>query len=111
MFNFFKKKPIDSIQLDSSDMSQNNPDGTGETTEIMVRFSYEWKEDVPMEERDTENFESRPFCKALLDAKKLYSRSDIEMMSSRLGYSLCDRCGGDDCRHRWVSVVVTKKLK
>jgi hypothetical protein len=42
---------------------------------------------------------------------KIYSRSDIETMSARLGYSVWDRCGGDDCRHRWVSVVVTKKLK
>ncbi len=111
MFNIFKKKPIDSIQVDSSDMSQNNPDRKVEITEISIRYSYEWKEDVPMDERDTENFESRPFCKMLNSLGRVYSRSDIETMSARLGYSVWDRCGGLDCRHRWVRVVITKKLK
>ena len=109
MFNIFKKKPVESVKVDSSDMSENNPEGTGETTEVLIRYSYEWKEDVPMEERDTENFESRPFCKMLISLNIVYSRSDIETMSARLGYSVWDRCGGDDCRHRWVSVVITQK--
>ena len=111
MFNFFKKKLIDSTQIDSSDMSETNPETKGETTEISVRYAYEWNEDVPIEERDTDNFESRPFCKMLISLGRVYSRSDIETMSARLGYSVWDRCGGDGCRHRWVSVVVTKKLK
>jgi hypothetical protein len=34
-----------------------------------------------------------PNTYALLDANKLYSRSDIESMSARLGYSVWDRRG------------------
>ena len=109
MFNIFKKKPVESVKVDSSDMSENNPEGTGETTEVLIRYSYEWKEDIPLEEKDTENFESRPFCKMLISLNRVYSRSDIETMSARLGYSVWDRCGGDDCWHRWVSVVITQK--
>jgi len=61
---------------------------------------------------------SRPFCKYLLEANKFYTRSDIEQMSARLGYSVWDRRGGwwndngkisESCRHRWVSNIVKRK--
>ena len=80
----------------------------------MVRFSYDWIEGF----NDTDKTTSRPFCVALLDAKKLYSRSDIEMMSARLGYSVWDRKGGwwndngtisESCRHQWKTNIVTRK--
>jgi hypothetical protein len=96
-----------------------------QTTEIMVRFSYEWRSDyfnVPTESKSTTPLikTSRPFCKHLLTANKLYSRSEIEMMSARLGYSVWDRSGGwwnndgtteEQCRHEWRTNVVTRKIK
>ena len=86
------------------------------TTEILVRYSYEWKSGFSDANRST----SRPFCKNLLRAEKFYSRSEIEQMSARLGYSVWDRGGGwwtkkgtnihsVSCRHEWKTNIVTRK--
>ena len=79
------------------------------TTDILLRYSYEGPED----ERN------RPFCAKLMGMKKLYSRSDIERISERLGYSVWDRRGGwltqadgtarPSCRHKWFALTVIKK--
>lgn len=86
-----------------------------QTTEILVRYSYNWK--AGFSDADISN--SRPFCKELLRANKLYSRSDIEQISARLGYSVWDRAGGwwttpngdhsESCRHEWKTNIVTRK--
>ena len=86
-----------------------------QTTELLIRYSYEWRSGFSKSDIDT----SRPFCVALLDANKVYSRSEIELMSARLGYSVWDRKGGwytessgkhsPECRHQWVSNIVTRK--
>ena len=87
-----------------------------QTKEILIRYSYEWKEGFNNRDKKT----SRPFCVALLDADKMYSRSEIESISARLGYSVWDRRGGwytepgtnehsPSCRHQWVSNIVTRK--
>lgn len=87
-----------------------------QTTELLIRYSYEWKAGFSNADKKT----SRPFCVALLDANKVYSRSEIELMSARLGYSVWDRKGGwytkpgtndhePSCRHQWVSNIVTRK--
>ena len=87
-----------------------------QTTELLIRYSYEWKSGFSQSDIDT----SRPFCVALLEANKVYSRSEIELMSARLGYSVWDRKGGwytkpgtndhePSCRHQWVSNIVTRK--
>jgi DNA-binding MarR family transcriptional regulator len=85
------------------------------TTEFLIRYSYEWKQGF----NNSDKSSSREFCKYLLDANKMYSRSEIEQMSARLGYSVWDRRGGwwtkpngehsPSCRHQWVSSVVTRK--
>lgn len=85
------------------------------TTEFLIRYSYEWKQGFDNSDKSS----SREFCKYLLDANKMYSRSEIEQMSARLGYSVWDRRGGwwtkpngehsPSCRHQWVSSVVTRK--
>jgi hypothetical protein len=93
-----------------------------QTKELLIRYSYEWKEEfnIPNASKTTTPLikKSRPFCEYLLTADKMYSRSDIESISARLGYSVWDRGGGwwnDDgkisasCRHRWVSNIVTRK--
>lgn len=85
------------------------------TTEFLIRYSYEWKKGFNNSDKPS----SREFCKYLLDANKFYSRSDIEQMSARLGYSVWDRRGGwytepngnhsPSCRHIWKSNIVTRK--
>ena len=90
-------------------------------TSFLVRYSYEWKSIVPTSERNTSAHPSRPFCAKLMQLDRLYSRSEIESISRRLGYSVFDRGGGwwnmgdgvnsPSCRHQWVSKVVIKKDK
>jgi hypothetical protein len=79
------------------------------TLEQKIMYSYEGV-------RDNRN---RDFCRRLLDMNKFFSRSDIETMSARLGYSVWDRRGGwwtkpsgehsPSCRHRWVQNFVIRK--
>jgi len=78
-------------------------------TELYIRYSYEWR--TPP---DIAN--SRPFCKKMLELSqtRMWSRADIELISERLGYSVWDRVGGwwgdsVQCRHQWVSHLVTLK--
>jgi hypothetical protein len=92
-----------------------------ETKSFMIRYSYEWKDSIPVDQRNTSAHPSREFCKRLMALDKFYSRSDIEQMSARLGYSVWDRKGGwytmpngehsPSCRHNWVSSVVMRKNK
>ena len=95
-------------------LSKTIGDVKPQTTEIMVRYSYDWISGFNNSDIET----SRPFCKALLGANRLYSRSDIESMSARLGYSVWDRRGGwwndggtisESCRHEWKTNIVTRK--
>ena len=87
-----------------------------QTTEILIRYSYEWKAGFSDKNLNT----SRPFCQYLVTANKFYSRSEIESMSARLGYSVWDRRGGwytkpgtnthsPSCRHEWKSNIVKRK--
>lgn len=79
------------------------------TTEILLRYSY----DGPQDDKN------RPFCAKLMELNRLYSRSDIETISERLGYSVWDRRGGwftqpdgthrPFCRHRWFALTVVRK--
>lgn len=81
-----------------------------QTTEILIRYSYEGPQDS----------KNREFCAKMMELNRVYSRSEIETMSARLGYSVWDRRGGwytlpdtnihrEYCRHDWVSNIVTKK--
>jgi DNA-binding Lrp family transcriptional regulator len=79
------------------------------TTDILLRYSYEGPKDS----------RNRDFCAKMLDLNRLYSRSDIERISERLGYSVWDRRGGwftqpdgehrPYCRHEWFALTVTRK--
>jgi DNA-binding Lrp family transcriptional regulator len=89
------------------------------TTAFLIRYSYEWKNIVPASQRDTITHPSRDFCKYVMAVDKMYTRSEIETMSARLGYSVFDRRGGwwtmpngthsESCRHEWNSNIVTRK--
>jgi DNA-binding Lrp family transcriptional regulator len=87
----------------------NVPPGELETTEILVKYSYEG----PKDDRN------RPFCAKLLALDRIYSRTEIENISERLGYSVWERRGGwwtkpdgthsPSCRHHWESHIVVRK--
>lgn len=89
------------------------------TTSFMVRYSYEWRSDIPANERNSADHPSRVFCARLMQLDRLYSRAEIESISARLGYSVFDRRGGwwtkpngqasPSCRHRWFAQTVIKK--
>lgn len=89
------------------------------TTSFMVRYSYEWRSDIPGNERNSPDHPSRYFCARLMQLDRLYSRAEIESISARLGYSVFDRRGGwwtkpngqhsPSCRHRWFAQTVIKK--
>jgi len=87
-----------------------------------VRYSYEWKPEVPISQRDTPEHPSRPFCKKLMQLDRFYTRKEIEAISARLGYSVFDRGGGwwgqgpgvpasPSCRHEWRSNVLIRKKR
>ena len=90
-----------------------------QTTSFMIRYSYEWRTDIPTDQRNTSAHPSRKFCARLMQLDRLYSRAEIEAISARLGYSVFDRRGGwwtmpngehsPSCRHRWFAQVVVKK--
>jgi predicted transcriptional regulator len=87
-----------------------------EVTTFEVKYSYEWKPIVPKADRDSADKPSRSFCRKLYGEQRLWSRSGIEMLSARLGYSVFDRGGGwwgdsPSCRHEWRRNVVVKKKK
>jgi predicted transcriptional regulator len=87
-----------------------------DVTTFEVKYSYEWKPIVPSYQRDTPEHPSRTFCRKLISEDRLWSRSGIEMLSARLGYSVFDRGGGwwgdsPSCRHEWRRNVVVKKKK
>lgn len=88
-------------------------------TEVLVRYSYDWKPEIPVSERNTADHPSRPFCVKLMQLNKLYSRQDIETISTRVGYSVWDRKGGwwtmpngvhsPECRHLFKVNIVTRR--
>ena len=87
-----------------------------DVTTFEVKYSYEWKPIVPSYQRDTPAHPSRTFCRKLISEDRLWSRSGIEMLSARLGYSVFDRGGGwwgdsPSCRHEWRRNIVVKKKK
>lgn len=86
------------------------------TTEFLIRYSYEWRQGF----NDSDLSTSREFCKYFVTTSKMYSRSEIEAMSARLGYDVFSRGGGwytipdtnrhrPFCRHQWKANVVTRK--
>jgi len=107
--------PIHELTAPLSELTKIEP----QTASFLIRYTYEWKDIVPAGERNTSSHPSREFCKRLMTLDKVYSRSDIETMSARLGYSVWDRKGGwwtmpdgehsPSCRHTWVSNIVMRK--
>lgn len=103
-------------------LSKLTPGEPAQTTSFKLMYKYDWDyRKLSAEGAKANSATSRSFCKKLMAMNKLYSRSDIQQLSERLGYSVFDRRGGwwtmpngehsPSCRHTWVSNVVIKKDK
>ena len=85
--------------------------------EMFIRYSYEKN---PLAGGASVLPTTRPFCAKLVQANKYWSRTEIEQISERVGYSVWDRRGGfwthkgthettAYCRHIWKANVLIKK--
>jgi DNA-binding MarR family transcriptional regulator len=81
-------------------------------TSIKIMYSY----DGPEDDRN------RPFCARLMKLNRYYTRTEIEAISQRVGYSVWERRGGfytnpetkvttPYCRHNWAQEIVLTKKK
>ena len=93
---------------------------SGVTTEIVVRYEYTKAPGISGSEVIPT---SRDFCRRVVGFNRLYTREDIEQMTSILGYDVWRRRGGwmtvkgsspavhvPYCRHYWASRLVRRKL-
>jgi hypothetical protein len=93
-------------------------DGEAKTTKLFIRYKYDWRAGF----NDSDLVTSRRFCvkmREMSNAGKSWSRSDIETLSVRLGYSVWERRGGwytmsngehrESCRHIWSSKLMVAK--
>ncbi len=125
------KQPVKTIEQVISGLEDGGYIKGGESTgkkmpgdkppvvDILLRYKYDWRSIVPVSQRDTAKHPSRDFCVKMMQLNRLYSRSDIETISSRLGYSVWDRVGGwwtmpdgthsPQCRHEWHALTVIRK--
>lgn len=88
------------------------------TTEILLRYTYEKR---PIADGPDIIDTTRPFCRKLIELNRtgrMYSRSDIEQITQRVGYSVFDRAGGfwyhdgkadPQCRHYWKTNILMRK--
>lgn len=83
--------------------------------EVSVKYSYEKN---PIAEGDAIIPGTRLFCRKLIELDRLYSRTEIQQISMKLGYSVWERRGGfwnngkttePFCRHIWQAHVVIKQ--
>jgi len=97
------------------------PQGQSNVGNVSFRVVYQYRErtDAPPLKG-----ESRPFCKALLAAKKVFKREEIDMITARLKSAGIDRNvweykGGwytnpntkvhtPSCRHTWFQVIINQ---
>lgn len=87
-----------------------------EMTGKEIRYSYELAPGFKDPVIDT----TRYFCEKMVNSKKLFSRSEIDQISGRLGYNVWEMRGGwyrksgtdisvPKCRHIWMSHIVIRK--
>ena len=101
-------------------VEKNLPKGVKEVAEpvLEVRYKYAWAAGFSDKDKKT----SREFCKVMMDLAdqgKVYTRDDINGISSIMGYSVWNRRGGwyhtasgvnrPQCRHVWEQQLVIRK--
>jgi hypothetical protein len=99
------KKYLDSIEVDAN--------------KFEIRYSYQLRSDAPKLSKNGIG-ESRPFCRQLMSAKRMYTRDEINTISVAVDRNVWAYRGGwyhnpntkqntPYCRHHWVQSVVIKK--
>jgi hypothetical protein len=84
------------------------------STQIKVMYSYETRTDVPSAKQ------SRPFCDALVRARRMYTREEINVIGNAVERDVWSYRGGwyhnpdtgvntPSCRHFWKQNIVTNK--
>lgn len=83
-----------------------------------VRYSYEWRSEIPASQRNTPKHPSRAFCDKMMSLDRFYTRAEIDKISSVMKSNVWEYRGGwwnDDgynspsCRHIWKVNIVTRK--
>jgi hypothetical protein len=94
----------------------DTPDSEAEEA-FEIRYRYDLRPDASgAKVIDT----TRDFCRTLIRLNKLYTRQDIDQMSSIMGFSVWERRGGwytlpgtdisrPSCRHIWQQQIVVRK--
>jgi hypothetical protein len=93
---------------------------SGLGTELLVRYTYEKGPGISGAEIIPT---SRDFCRSLIALNRVYTREDIDTISSRVGYNAWERRGGwmtvkgsspaihvPYCRHIWKSQLLRRKI-
>jgi hypothetical protein len=93
---------------------------SGLGTELLVRYTYEKAPGISGSEIIPT---SRDFCRSLISLNRVYTREDIDTISSRVGYNAWERRGGwmtvkgsspaihvPYCRHIWKSQLLRRKI-
>jgi len=99
------KKYLDSVEVDAN--------------KFEIRYSYQLRSDAPKLSKNGIG-ESRPFCRQLMSAKRMYTRDEINTISVAVDRNVWAYRGGwynnpvtkqntPYCRHQWVQSVVIKK--
>jgi hypothetical protein len=102
-YDLIEERPVESVNLAIE--SEPNESSSLDTSETLVRFKY-------VGVRDEKN---RTFCAAVLDAKLVFRKEDINQMSFRgenkeFGrYSIFQYKGSYGCRHNWLRQVYQRK--
>jgi len=87
------------------------------TPKFLVRYKYEKRADASGSDI-LPNGRTRPFCERMINARKFYSREDIQKMTVILGYNVFEMVGGywndngiikAHCRHIWNAAIVIRK--
>jgi hypothetical protein len=100
-------KVVGDVRTLSKPLSELQEGVKAKTKKFRVMYSYDGPQDS----------KNRPFCAKMMELGRFYTRTEIEKISARLGYSVWDRRGGfytnpntgettPYCRHSWVSHIV-----
>lgn len=87
------------------------------TTTFSNRYFIDWKPNTPIKEfsnitccNKLSDSDNTTFCKYLMDLNRHYTRSEIQQISARLGYSVFDNIGGTpDCCCYWRSETIVTR--
>lgn len=109
----------DVLESTIKDVSKTNVAKIMRKAKIQVMYSYEWRPEVPRNQRNTAAHPSREFCQQVMDLDRFFASYEINEISREFGYDVFERAGGfwnrggtidPQCRHYWKKNIVRKKI-